>query len=156
MDVIEKVEGPTPRTSPIVVVPKKAGDLGESGAKVNREKCVFSTNEPTFFGHVFGANGVSADPNKIKTIINTAPPENISEVRSFLGMTQYIARFMSDYATMTEPLRKLTRQGIAWKWSQTEQPAFDKLKQSLTQTPVTAYFDSKEETTVLVDQVLLV
>ncbi|XP_041367093.1 uncharacterized protein K02A2.6-like [Gigantopelta aegis] len=62
--------------------------LEESGAKVNREKCVFSTNEMTFFGHVFGANDVSADPNKIKTIINTAPPENISEVRGSSLITQ--------------------------------------------------------------------
>ena len=52
---------------------------------------------------------------------------------------------------MTEPLRKLTRQDSVWKWSQTEQQAFDNLKQSLTQTPVMVYFNPKQETTVLVD-----
>ena len=87
----------------------------------------------------------------MKTIVNTTPPENVSEVRSFLGMTQYVSRFIPDYATMTEPLRKLTRQDCVWKWSQTEQQAFDNLKQSLTQTPVMAYFNPKQETTVLVD-----
>ena len=124
--------------------------LEESGAKINRDKCVFSTNELNFFGHVFSVNGVSADPNKIKTIVNTTP-ENVSEVRSFLGMTQYVSRFIPDYATMTEPLRKLTRQDNVWKWSQTDQQAFDNLKQSLTQTPVMVYFNPKQETTVLVD-----
>ena len=125
--------------------------LEESGAKINGDKCVFSTNELSFFGHVFSVNGVSADRNKIKTIVNTTPPENVSEVCSFLGMTKYVSRFIPDYATMTEPLRKLTRQDSVWKWSQTEQQAFDNLKQSLTQTPVIiAYFNPKQETTVLV------
>ena len=101
--------------------------------------------------NVFSANGVSADPNKIKTIVNTTPPENVSEVRSFLGMTQYVSRFIFDYATMTEPLRKLIRQDSVWTWSQTEQQDFNNLKQSLTQTPVMAYFNPKQDTTVLVD-----
>ena len=91
---------------------KSSGHSEESDAKSNRDKCVFSTNELTFFGHVVGSIGISAYHNKIKTIVNTTPPENVSEVRSFLGMTQYVSRFISDYATMTEPLRKLTRQDV--------------------------------------------
>jgi hypothetical protein len=125
--------------------------LEENGAKLNKEKCVFSVNELVFFGHVFGAKGVSADPEKIKTITATTPPKNVSEVRSFLGMTQYVSRFIPNYATMTEPLRRLTRSDVAWTWSASEQQMFDKLKQSLTKTPVMAYFNPMLHTTVLVD-----
>ena len=66
-------------------------------------------------------------------------------------MTLYVSRFIPDYATKTEPFRKLTRQDVAWKCSQTEQQAFDKLKQYLKRTPVMANFNPAEETTVLVD-----
>ncbi|KAK7099608.1 hypothetical protein V1264_003723 [Littorina saxatilis] len=125
--------------------------LEENGARLNKEKCVFSVNELTFFGHKFGEKGVSADPEKVKTITNTSAPENVSEVRSFLGMTQYMSRFIPGYASITEPLRKLTRKETVWKWTKEEQQAFDKLKHSLTNTPVMSYFSQTEDTTVLVD-----
>ena len=99
---------------------------------------------------MFDASLISAYPNKIKTIVNKTSPENVSDVRSFLGMTRYVSRLICDYATMTEPVRKLTRQDVEWKWSQTEQ-VFNNLKQSLTRTPVMAYFNPENETSVLVD-----
>ena len=66
-------------------------------------------NELTFFGHIFGNNGVSADPEKVKTIQNSQPPTSVSEVRLFLGMIQYVARFIPVYANITEPLRRLKK-----------------------------------------------
>lgn len=82
--------------------------LNEVGARLNREKCVFSTDQLTFFGHVFGKDGVSADPNKIQSIINAPTPTNVSEIRSFLGMTQYVSRFIPKYAsTGTSPFEAL-------------------------------------------------
>ena len=125
--------------------------LQEKGAKLNKEKCIFSVNKLTFFGHVFSDKGVSADPEKVKTIINTEPLKNVGQVRSFLGMTQYVARFIPQYATLTEPLRRLTKQDAVWKWTEVEQQAFDKLKQTLTGANVMAYFDSEKPTEIIVD-----
>ena len=125
--------------------------LQSHGAKLNKEKCQFSTKKLTFFGHVFGEKGVSVDPSKVKTIQDTAPPTNASEVRSFLGMTQYVARFIQGYATLTEPLRALTKKDLPWRWSHVEETAFNNLKTALTDTPVMAYFDQTRETKVIVD-----
>ena len=63
-------------------------------------------------------------------------------------MPLYVSRYISDNATMTEPLRKFIRQDVEWKWSQTVQHAFDKLKQSLTRTTGMANFNSENETRV--------
>ena len=125
--------------------------LEEVGARLNREKCVFSADQLTFFGHIFGEKGIKADPDKIQSIIKAPTPENASEIRSFLGMTQYVSRFIPDYATITEPLRNLTKKDVKWKWSEKENQAFENLKQALSDPPVMAYFDQKQETTVIVD-----
>ena len=125
--------------------------LAEKGAKLNRQKCVFSTNQLTFFGHVFGKHGVSADPEKIKVIVEAPAPRNIAELRSFLGMSQYMSRFIKQYASMTEPLRALLRKGAQWKWESIHQSAFQMLKAALTSTDVMAYFDPRKDTTILVD-----
>ena len=125
--------------------------LEERGAKLNKGKCKFSVHELTFFGHVFSAEGIKADPKKIDTIVNCEAPKNVSEIRSFLGMAQYVARFIPDFASRTEPLRRLTRKDVPWEWTQQEQEAFDNIKEALTSTQVMAYFNPAKQTEVLVD-----
>jgi hypothetical protein len=46
-------------------------------------------------------------------------------------MAQYVSRFIPDYATITTPLRLLTRQDTPWKWEQEEQRALNELKEAL-------------------------
>ena len=125
--------------------------LRDCGAKLNKEKCIFSASKLVFFGHVFGDKGVSVDPEKVTVIQNTEAPKTVSEVRSFLGMTQYVARFIPGYATKTEPLRRLTKKDVPWKWTRREAEAFEDLKQALSVTPVMAYFDPARDTKIIVD-----
>jgi hypothetical protein len=125
--------------------------LSSSGAKLNKDKCIFSVTKICFFGHVFSNMGVSADPEKIKSIVGHSEPKNPGEVRSFLGMTQYVSRYIPHYATMTEPLRRLTRQNEPWSWSEEAQSSFDSLKSALSSTQVMVYFDQKKSTEILVD-----
>ena len=103
--------------------------LQDVGARLNRQKCIFSVLELTFFGHVSGTSGMTADPEKTNTILNAPAPMNIAELRSFLGMTQYMARYIPVYATITSPLRELLKKDVSWIWSAAHQAAFDKLKE---------------------------
>ena len=68
-----------------------------------------------------------------------------------LGMAQYSARFISNFAEMTTPLRKLTHQGVKWCWSSTEQAAFDKLNETPSSDNVLEYYEAGLETRLLVD-----
>lgn len=125
--------------------------LQERGVKLNQDKCVFSTNQIEFYGHVFDANGIAPDPRKIEAITNLDPPRNVSEVKSLLGMSQYVSRFVPNYATMTEPLRRLTHKDIEWSWGPHEQSALDALNQALVSTEVMSFFDPNAPTELLVD-----
>jgi hypothetical protein len=125
--------------------------LEERGAKLNKDKVQISVSELTFFGHVFSASGVKPDPKKIDTIVKSAAPTNVGELRSFLGMTQYVARFIPNYASRTEPLRKLTTKDATWRWTRKEQESFENIKEALTSTQVMAYFDPNKPTEVHVD-----
>ena len=125
--------------------------LDDNGAKLNKDKCKFSENKLTFFGHIFSNKGVSADPEKVKIIGNCPSPTSSNEVRSFLGMAQYVARYIPKFATITEPLRKLTKLNEQWKWTDVEQTAFDQIKSLITSSKVMAYFNPKKETQILVD-----
>ena len=125
--------------------------LKEKGLTLNRSKCEFSKGRLEFFGYVFSEDGISPDPKKVEDIVNLQAPTNASEVRSFLGMVNYYARFIPDYATKTEPLRRLTHKGKPWSWTYEQERALAQLKDALASSPVPAYFDPAKEAEMSVD-----
>lgn len=66
-------------------------------------------------------------------------------------MAQYSARFIPNFAELIAPLRNLTHQEVQWKWFQTEQAAFDKLKDTLSSDTVLGYYEMGQETKLLMD-----
>ncbi|CAC5375123.1 unnamed protein product [Mytilus coruscus] len=66
-------------------------------------------------------------------------------------MTNYVGRFIPEYSTITEPLRRLTKQGVTWTWTSEQQQSFDALKQELMNNTIMAYFDPRKATVLIVD-----
>ena len=67
--------------------------LSEVGLTVNSEKCEFRLTKLTFFGHDLTSNGVNPSEEKVADIRDARPPKDASEVRSFMGLVQYSAKF---------------------------------------------------------------
>ena len=83
--------------------------LSDDGATLNKEKCIVSTNQLTFHGHVFGEKGTAPDPAKVQAIVNIKLPQSVPEIRSFVEMAQYVAWFIPHHATIIEPPCQLTK-----------------------------------------------
>ena len=66
-----------------------------------------------------------------------------------MGLVSLSARFIDALATKAEPLRKLTRETVPFKW-QTKEKAFKRLK-DLAQADSLAYFDPKSEPRIAAD-----
>lgn len=73
----------------------------ENGDSRNKSICQFCGRRPHFLV-MYSESCVSPDPEKVKSVVNTSAP---SEAKFLLGVAQYVARFIQDYATITEPLR---------------------------------------------------
>ena len=125
--------------------------LQSSGLTLNIKKCRYSQSSVTYLGYTFGAQGISPDPSKVEAVHNANAPSNPSEVRSLLGLANYCARFIPDFATITAPLRTLTRKGFPWAWNAKEELALQQLKRALTSDTVMAYFNPTWGTELLVD-----
>ena len=78
-------------------------------------------------------------------------PSDVSEVRRFSGMIQYMSRFLPDLAETLEPIRKLTRKDEEWNWTTQCEEAWKTLKDQLTKAPILSYFDPEKELVVQVD-----
>lgn len=125
--------------------------LSESGLTLNRAKCEFNKSRLEFFGFIFSAQGVSADPKKVAAVQHAADPQNPGEIKSLLGMANYCSRFIKDFSSISEPLRKLTRKDTPWAWGPEQQAAVQTLKDSLTSDTTMSYFYPGRETELIVD-----
>ena len=54
-------------------------------------------------------DGILPDPNKITAIQNIQTSTSVTQVKSFLGITNFCNRFTPNYLTLTEPLWNLTQ-----------------------------------------------
>ena len=48
-------------------------------------------------------------PQKIEAILKASKPKNVSELKSFLRLENYYAKFITNMVTLTAPLNELQR-----------------------------------------------
>ena len=125
--------------------------LREFNVTANRDKCEFFKREITFFGHVFSDQGISPSEEKISAVVNANPPQTKEEVKSLLGMAQYVSRFIPNYSATVEPLHVLTKQDEPWRWGKQEKEAFQSLKTSMADWKMIEYFDMTCPTELVLD-----
>jgi transposase InsO family protein len=125
--------------------------LQENNLKLQPDKCNFLRKECIFLGHKITSEGVEIDESKVKPIIDFPVPKNVRELRSFLGATGYVRRFIKDYGKVASPLHKLTSSKGSFQWGDREQIAFDQLKRMITNPPVLVYPDFKQQMILTTD-----
>ena len=66
-------------------------------------------------------------------------------------MANYSSKYIANFATITSPLRDLTKKNAQFEWTEKHQKAFNALTKALSSAPCMAYFDKEKETYVTVD-----
>ncbi|GFW52794.1 retrovirus-related Pol polyprotein from transposon 412 [Trichonephila clavipes] len=64
--------------------------------------------EVNYLGHIISAEGVRTDPEKSVRRKELKRPENLRELRSFLGLCTYYRKFVKGFSNIARPLHKLT------------------------------------------------
>ena len=160
--VLQECEGPANISDDIVVhgcgrekhnkrVEKVLARLQEKGLTLNKEKCVFHMSQITFMGLVLSQRGIGPTEEKVKAVRNAREPESSSEVRSFLGLANYNAPFVPDFATVAEPLRQLMKKGVPFKFGRAQRDAFAELKRRLANAETLGYFNKDAKTRIIAD-----
>ncbi|KAL6506421.1 hypothetical protein OROGR_024602 [Orobanche gracilis] len=103
-------------------------------------KCVFGVPIVHYLGHVISAEGVRADQEKVKAILDWPTPTSVTGLRGFLGLTGYYRRFVRHYASLTSPLTDLLK-SQSFTWSDQADQAYQLLKHTMTTLPVLALPD---------------
>ena len=117
----------------------------------NKDKCHFSVDRVTFLGHVIDQAGVHPDPKKVEAIQLMGSPKSPSDVRRFLGMVTQLGQFTSSLAKTSNPLHDLLSKRNAWCWEESQETAFQSLKQLLISRLTLSFYSPDRETLVSAD-----
>ena len=67
-------------------------------------------------GHLISDSGISIDNDKVKAIQSMPSPKNVKELRKFLGMINYLAKFIKNLSDEAMILRELDHKEVEWEW----------------------------------------
>ena len=107
-----------------------------AGLKANPKKTELGKDEVLFLGHILTPQGIRPNPAKTEAIWSFKQPENIHDVRSFLGLANYYRRFVPEMASIVLPIQQLTKKGTPFVWSLACEQASTKIKHLLTSAPL--------------------
>ena len=118
---------------------------------VKLSKCSFLKEEVEYLGFLVGANGVRVNPAKVKAVMEFPTPTTVSELRSFLGLTNYFRKFIQSYATVAAPLTAQTGKGNVLHWTDECRQAFEQIKALLADAPTMVLPDRTKTYEVVTD-----
>ena len=110
--------------------------LRQANVKLNPKKCSFVKQKVEYLGHVVTPEGVSPNPDKVRVVQEFPTPNNLKELRNFLGLANYYRRFVKGFSHIANPLNGLTKKGVYFNWTEDCAVAFDKLKRALVSAPI--------------------
>jgi hypothetical protein len=105
--------------------------LDDANMRVNLKKSKFFLKSISYLGQIVDGASVRVDPDRLKGLRNMKIPNNVFELRSFLGLAQYYHDYVSDLSAVTAPLHALTHVSSVRKWTAEHTKAFNHIKTSI-------------------------
>jgi len=125
--------------------------LREVNLMLKLSKCKWGERNIEFLGHVVGNDGLKPDPGKIDKIKNLPIPTTQKGVRSVLGLCGYYRKFVRGFSKIAKPLNELLKKVKQFEWTESQQKAFEELKEKLIQYPILSYPDYEKEFILITD-----
>lgn len=120
--------------------------LAAKGWRINPNKSdLIPTTSVTFLGFHLDGGTISSQDEKTRPITQIPRPRTVRQMQSFIGLCNTYRRFIQDFASIINPLRRMIKKNALAKWSEQEEEAFNEIKQRLTALPVLRLPDYTKE-----------
>lgn len=125
----------------------------ENGVTVNPEKCQFRQTKLEFLAYNLSQEGITPITEKMSAITDYKQPENLTELRQFMGMANQLGKFTPNLPQASAPLRELLSTKNQWLWTteHTHHTAFKEVKQLLTSPQTLKLYSPNKPTKLRVD-----
>ena len=79
------------------------------------------------------------------------PPSSKKEVQSFIGMVNYLTKYLPRLTELSKPFRELIKEKVPFNWGPEHQESFNMLKKEIVRAPVLMYYSPRRETILQTD-----
>ena len=114
--------------------------LQDANLYLRKDKCSFLNTRVEYLD----AEGLHPTDDKTSAIRDAPAPQNVTQLRSFLGILNYYSKFLPNLATTLQPLYQLLAKGKRWEWTRRQEEAFKTAKQALQSDAVLVHYDSSK------------
>ena len=112
------------------------------------EKLHLRKTSVLFIGHMATSEGLKPDRVKVKAIMEMPELKDVAGVQRFLGMVQYLSKFLPHLSDLTKPQRDLLKKGTEWWWGESHEESLRRIKHPVCSTPVLRYYSLTDEVTL--------
>ncbi|KAF1324715.1 reverse transcriptase, partial [Globisporangium splendens] len=88
--------------------------MRENKLYANLKKCMLFAPEIPVLGCFVDKSGVQVDPEKVKAIDDWPVPQNVKQLRQWLGLANYLHKYTRNYAALVQPLTQLLKKDVEW------------------------------------------
>jgi hypothetical protein len=113
--------------------------------RFNPDKANFACKSIIFLGLEFSEAGCRVNPQRFDLIRTWKRPQNVKQLRTWLGMTTYFRSFIRSHSQLTWPLRKLLINDEKFIWGEEQEKAFNQIKDILISDVTLEYPDLDKE-----------
>lgn len=141
----------------IEILREVAKRLREANLTISKGKSLFCYKRVTFLGYILAEEGLLANPERVKPIVEYKKPTTVKEMRRLIGMIGWYRRFLPNIAETLAPLTDLTKGDSKKKlvWNESAEDAFERAKLALMSPSILAPADYKLPYKVYTDASLL-
>ena len=125
--------------------------LEEAGLRLRRDKCAYLLDSVEYLGHVITAEGLKPSSKNVEAVMAAPVPQDVSQLRSFLGLMNYYGKFLPNLSSRLSPLYDLLHKGIKWQWTELQEAAFQRAKELLVSSDLLVHFDPDKEISICCD-----
>ena len=122
-----------------------------AGYRASEKKTELFKKEVTWLGYFINQDGVKPIRDKTEAITKLTAPNNVKELKSFLGSIQHLSKFINNLSKKTDRMRRLLKKDVRWEWTAEINEDFERLKKEITEAPCLAHFDPKRENYITTD-----
>ena len=119
----------------------------QCNVKVNYEKLQYKQNED-FVDETYRTSGCKPSKDKVATITSMSSQTIKKQVKSFIGMINYLAKISLRLSELAEPIRELAKDKVPFNHSREYQAAFITYEERDCIVPGLAYYNPKKQTTL--------
>ena len=122
--------------------------LREKNITLNPKKIKMGLGKIQFVGHEIDHEGLNMSKERIENTVDIKKPQNLKELYSFVGVTNYFRDHIKDHSITARPLHLMIALAVKLRsklieWTLEADASFIKLKEQINECPKLFYIDDK-------------